>query len=121
MWHGALWYIVATPPKDLGASMALRTLRVSDLTGKIIESDDDVVTVVVHDHPLIEAPVQLDAAKADVEQVSGSDKDYAVIELISDGGDKSERMVLELAQFDKLFNTDVDDALANAEKYRSGS
>jgi hypothetical protein len=95
-------------------------LHVSDLSGKIIEQDSDLVTLVVHDHPLIESPVQLDASKSDVAQIIDSDKDYAVIELIADGGDKSERMVLELAAFDKLFSSDVDEVLAAAEKYRAG-
>lgn len=100
--------------------MSKRFLTVSDLSGNPINNDDDVVTVVVWDHPLIEQPVQLDAGKAEVANIDGSGQDYAVIELISDGGDKSERMVLELSAFDKLFTLEPDDVLSNAEKYSYG-
>jgi hypothetical protein len=99
--------------------MAKRYMTVSDLTGDPIHDDQDIVTIVVHDHPLIERPVQLDADAAEVSDVKGSDKDFAIIELIRDGGDKRERLVLELSEFEGMFNgkIDVDDVLHNAEPY----
>src|SRR4051794_6205972 len=99
--------------------MSKRYMTVSDLTGDPIQSDEDVATIVVWDHPLIERPVQLDADVAEVSEVEGSSKDYAVIEIIRDGGDKRERLVLEVSEFESLFNdkVKVDDVLHSAEPY----
>jgi hypothetical protein len=97
--------------------VAKKFMTVSDLTGDPIQDDSDVITIIVHDHPLIEHPVQLDADQAEVSELEGSSKDFAVIELLSDGGDKRQRLVLELDEFDKLFRTNVDDVLHNAEPH----
>jgi hypothetical protein len=100
--------------------MAKKVMVVSDLTGDPIKNDDDVVTIILWDHPLLEEPVQLDANKSEVAKLKGTHKDYAVVELLSDGGDNTERMVLELAEFEKLFKVEIDDALHGAEKYSYG-
>ena len=98
--------------------MAKKYLTVSDLSGDPINDDRDVVTMVVHDHPLIDRPVQIDVDAAEVSELDGSSKDFAIIELVSDGGDNRKRLVLEVAEFEKLFRTDMDDVLKNAEPYR---
>jgi hypothetical protein len=100
--------------------MAKKMMVISDLTGEPIKNDNDAVTIVLWDHPLLEEPVQLDANKSEVAKLKGTGKDYAVVELLSDGGDTTERMVLELAEFEKLFKVEVDEALQSAEKYRYG-
>jgi hypothetical protein len=99
--------------------MATRLLTVSDHSGEVIRDDADVVSVVVHDHPLLEGPVKLDASKRETEGLRGEAGEFVSLELISDGGDTTERVVLKLAAFDKLFNGNVDDVLGEAEKYRT--
>lgn len=100
--------------------MAKKMMVISDLTGEPIKNDNDAVTIVLWDHPLLEEPVQLDANKSEVTKLKGTGKDYAVVELLSDGGDKTERLVLELSEFEKLFKVEVDEALQGAEKYSYG-
>jgi hypothetical protein len=52
--------------------MAKKMMVVSDLTGEPIRSDNDVVTIILWDHPLLEEPVQLDADKSEVAKLKGT-------------------------------------------------
>jgi hypothetical protein len=98
--------------------MAKRYVTISDLTGKPIDDDNDVVTIAVLEHPALEHPVQLDAGQDELTGLSGSGKDFVLLEVLSDGGDKRERMVLELADFEALIKSgDPQDVLENAERY----
>lgn len=100
--------------------MSKKMLTVSDLTGEPITDDEDVVTIIVHDSPVLDHAVTLDASKAELKSLSGSKKDFVLIELLTDGGDSRERMVLEAAQFNKLFKGDVEEVLGDAEHYDYG-
>lgn len=46
--------------------MAIRNIRVSDITGAELK-DDDSIHVVVRDHPKLNGPKQLDAASGELE------------------------------------------------------
>jgi hypothetical protein len=98
--------------------MSKRYVTISDLTGKPINDDNDIVTIAVLEHPALEHPVQLDAAQNELKGLSGSSKDFVLLEVLSDGGDKRERMVLELADFEALIKSgEPQDVLENAERY----
>ena len=48
--------------------MGKKTIHVSDFTGTVLQQDDEVVRVVVLEHPdLVAGPVQLDATPGEVE------------------------------------------------------
>ncbi|MGX7672096.1 hypothetical protein [Plantactinospora sp. DSM 117369] len=101
--------------------MGKRTVHVSDLSGKVVQSADEVVRIVVLDHPdLVAGPVQLEAEPTEVESIDDAALDVAVVE-IHDGqpGDAPRRVVLTASEFDALA-TDVPMAqlLRTAERVR---
>jgi len=100
--------------------MAKRYLTISDLTGQPVDDDNQVVTIAVLEHPTLDHPVQLDAAQDEVKDLADTGKDFVLLELISDGGDKRERLVLELGEFERVINGDAQEVLDNAEPYTVG-
>jgi hypothetical protein len=98
--------------------MATRPTTYSDLTGKPIFDASQGAKIVVREHPLIEQPIQLDAAVSEVQGVMDKDKDYVLIDVVTDG--TREQVVLDIAEFDRLFGEGVavDDALLQAEPYK---
>ncbi|MEE6258735.1 hypothetical protein [Plantactinospora sonchi] len=101
--------------------MGKRTVHVSDFSGKVLRSADEVVRVVVLEHPdLVAGPVQLEAEPTEVESIDDAALDVAVVE-IHEGGDDGEprRVVLTASEFDALA-TDVPMAqlLRTAERVR---
>ncbi|MBF9131207.1 hypothetical protein I0C86_19900 [Plantactinospora sp. S1510] len=101
--------------------MGKRTVHVSDFTGKVLPTADQVVRIVVLEHPdLVAGPVQLEAEPVEVESIDDAALDVAVVE-IYDGqdGDQPRRIVLTASEFDALA-TDVPMAqlLRTAERIR---
>lgn len=101
--------------------MGKRTVHVSDFSGKVLQTANDVVRVVVLDHPdLIAGPVQLEADPAEVENIDDAALDVAIVE-IHDGrsGEQPRRVVLTASEFD-AFAADVPMAqlLRTAERVR---
>lgn len=101
--------------------MGKKTVHVSDFSGLVLAPDDEVVRVVVLDHPdLVAGPVQLDARPAEVESIDDAALDVAVVEIHDrhDGGEPR-RVVLTASEFDALA-TDVPMAqlLRTAERVR---
>ncbi|WP_434743103.1 hypothetical protein [Micromonospora sp. SH-82] len=88
--------------------MGKKTIHVSDFSGTVLQADDEMVRVVVLEHPdLVAGPVRLDATPAEVEQIDDAALDVAVVE-IHDGLDGGEprRVVLNASEFDSMA-TDV--------------
>ncbi|MBE1491627.1 hypothetical protein [Plantactinospora soyae] len=101
--------------------MGKRTVHVSDFTGKVLETADQVVRIVVLEHPdLVAGPVQLEAEPAEIESIDDAALDVAVVE-IYDGRDDDQprRVTLTASEFDSLA-TDVPMAqlLRTAERIR---
>jgi hypothetical protein len=101
--------------------MGKRTVHVSDFSGKVLHSADELVRVVVLEHPdLVAGPVRLDAEPAEIESIDDAALDVAVVE-IYDGapGEDPRRVVLTASEFDALA-TDVPMAqlLRTAERVR---
>ncbi|MEV4630110.1 hypothetical protein AB0J90_28005 [Micromonospora sp. NPDC049523] len=88
--------------------MGRKTVHVSDFSGKVLQSDDEVVRVVVLEHPdLVAGPVQLEARSVEVESIDDASLDVAVVEIYdSHGGGEPRRVVLTASEFDALA-TDV--------------
>ncbi|TDB86701.1 hypothetical protein E1091_16200, partial [Micromonospora fluostatini] len=88
--------------------MGKKTIHVSDFSGTVLRPDDEMVRVVVLEHPdLVAGPVRLDATPTEVENIDDAALDVAVVE-IHDGrdGDEPRRVVLTASEFDALA-TDV--------------
>jgi hypothetical protein len=101
--------------------MAKKTVHVSDFSGQLLAADDDVVRVVVLEHPdLVAGPVRLDARPEEIEAIDDAALDVAVVEIHDgDADEEPRRVVLTAAEFDALA-TDVPMAqlLRTAERVR---
>jgi hypothetical protein len=101
--------------------MGKKTIHVSDFSGTVLQRDDEVVRVVVLEHPdLVAGPVQLDATPVEVESIDDAALDVAVVEIFDrHGGGEPRRVVLTAGEFDALA-TDVPMAqlLKTAERVR---
>jgi hypothetical protein len=101
--------------------MGKKTVHVSDFTGTVLGPADEVVRVVVLEHPdLLAGPVRLDARPVEVESIDDAALDVAIVEIYDghDGG-QPRRVVLTAGEFDELA-TDVPMAqlLKTAERVR---
>jgi hypothetical protein len=101
--------------------MGKKTVHVSDFSGKVLQPDDEVVRVVVLEHPdLMAGPVQLDGRPVEIESIDDAALDIAVVEIYDNhGGGEPRRVVLTAGEFDALA-TDVPMAqlLKTAERIR---
>ncbi|MET7471888.1 hypothetical protein ACFYON_03895 [Micromonospora sp. NPDC005686] len=88
--------------------MGKKTIHVSDFTGRVLSPDDEVVKVVVLEHPdLVAGPVQLDATPVEVESIDDAALDVAVVEIHDrHGHGEPRRVVLTAGEFDAMA-TDV--------------
>jgi hypothetical protein len=92
--------------------MVRRVFVVSDLTGELIP-DEEHVSIKVLDHPTISGAVRLDASEGEIAELGATASDFVVLEVLRQSG--TERLVVELDKFEKLFTHDVQDALQEAE------
>jgi hypothetical protein len=98
--------------------VASKTVRIytSDLTGKDIKNTDELVEVRVLDHPSINRPVTLDAYALEVQSLLDAGDQFVTLEVVLPG-QAPRRVVVPGDVFDKVFESDVDETLANAEPY----
>lgn len=84
--------------------MGKKTIHVSDFSGTVLQSDDDVVRVVVLEHPdLVTGPVQLEISPTEVEAIDDAALDVAVVEIHDgSGGAEPRRVVLTASEFDAM-------------------
>ena len=101
--------------------MGKKTVHVSDFSGRILAPEEEVVQVVVVDHPdLVAGPVRLDATPDEVESIDDAALDVAIVEIHDrHGGGEPRRVVLTASEFDAIV-TDVPVAqlLRTAERVR---
>ncbi len=88
----------------------------SDLTGKEISKAEEVAELRVLRHPLIGAPVRLDAYVLEVAGLENTQRELVTIELVLPNT-PAERIVLDRDEFDRLFKSDVAAVLSGAEGY----
>lgn len=83
--------------------MGKRTVHVSDFSGRVLRSADEVVRVVVLEHPdLVAGPVQLEAEPTEIESIDDAALDVAIVEIHENGEDEPRRVVLNASEFDAL-------------------
>ncbi len=96
--------------------MAQRMVRFSDLTNKVVE-DDDVVRVVIEQHPALDnGPVQIEAAQDEVESIREGALSVVNIKLCQGDGSEPEAVTMEIEAFNKLAgDMDMADVIRRAE------
>ncbi|MER5638890.1 hypothetical protein ABT095_18240 [Kitasatospora sp. NPDC002227] len=83
--------------------MGQKIIRFSDLTGKHVEDEDDLVRVVVRQHPELEhGPVEIEALAEELASVEELALDLVTVELHRPGSAEPQTMVLEAETFDRL-------------------
>lgn len=87
--------------------MAIRNIRVSDLTGEVIP-DGELVEVIIRSHPNLDAPKRLDAANVELQGL-GDSANIVTIELKHNGASRTVNVTLD--DFEKVVPKD---ALKNA-------
>jgi hypothetical protein len=91
-------------------------VTLSDFSGKEIKEGEAAVVRVLS-HPLLDHAVKLDAGALEVASLKGTNRELVEIELLLPST-PPEKLVLDLATFDKLFkHADKDDVLNSAEGY----
>lgn len=83
--------------------MALKTVRISDLSGEVITQDDSLVRMVVQEHPeLGDSPVEIEVHTSEAAAIEQSELQVALVDLYYPGDDAPRRVAVEAAAFDKL-------------------
>jgi hypothetical protein len=83
--------------------MAQRMVRFSDLTNKIIDDDDALVRIVVEQHPALEhGPVEVEAAKGEIEPIRSGALSVVSLKLYEGDGTEPETVTMEIEAFNKL-------------------
>lgn len=83
--------------------MAQRMVRFSDLTNKIIEDDDNVIRIVVEQHPALgNGPVEIEAAQDEVELVRKSALSVVSLKLYQGDRSEPEAVTMEIEAFNNL-------------------
>ncbi|MER6398162.1 hypothetical protein ABT263_19215 [Kitasatospora sp. NPDC001603] len=83
--------------------MGQKIIRFSDLTGKHVENDGDLVRVVVRQHPDLEGgPVEIEALAEELAPVEELALDLVTIELHFPDAEEPETVVLEAEAFNRL-------------------
>jgi hypothetical protein len=88
--------------EEESALMAVKTIHVSDISGK--EADEQTLgRLVVHEHPeYSDLPVALEALPAEIEQLSGTNARFVTVEWIRPGARKGERITVPIEDFNLL-------------------
>jgi hypothetical protein len=82
--------------------MGTKTVRFSDLTNEIID-DDDVVRVVIEQHPALQdGPVEIEVGKEEAEVIRKSNLNVVSLKLYQGDGTVSETVTMEIEGFNAL-------------------
>jgi hypothetical protein len=80
--------------------VAVKTVRVSDLSGKQAD-DDEMAKLVIHEHPQYQGPITLDVLPDEIGELPESEA-YVSIEVIQPGDRSGQKALLSLEHFNKL-------------------
>lgn len=95
--------------------LGTREIHFSDLSGKPILDEDEIVRLVVVAHPDLDSPVQLETTASEVEAVEKAALTVVVCELHLPGQETPQRMVIDREVFDNLATDQpMTDVLKNA-------
>jgi len=80
-----------------------KTVRFSDLSGQLITDDEAPARIVVSEHPgLPDGPVEIEALTAEATDIEKAGGQAALVDLYFPGDEQPRRVVLAVAEFDKL-------------------
>lgn len=98
-------------------NMGQRVVRFSDLTNKIIENDDDVVRVVIEQHPaLTGGPVEIEVSQDEVQPIRKGALSVVSLKLYKGDGSAPEAVTMEIEAFNQLAGEmDMADVIRRAE------
>ena len=83
--------------------MGQKTVRFSDLSGQLISDDEPPARIVISEHPgLPDGPVEIEALTAEATDIEKAGGQAALVDLYFPGDDQPRRVVLDVAEFDKL-------------------
>ena len=83
--------------------MAQRMVSFSDLTNKIIDDDEDVVRIVIEQHPALQnGPVELEAAENEIEAIRKNSLSVVSLKLYQGDGSEPEAVTMEIETFNQL-------------------
>lgn len=103
------WPVIS--PK--GTDVAVKQIRVSDLSGKQAD-DDQMAKLVIYEHPQYQGPIILDVLPDELGELPESER-YVSIEVIQPGDRSGQKALISLDRFNKLtadMNTIVMNAVA---------
>jgi hypothetical protein len=93
--------------------VAVKTIRVSDLSGKEL-GDDQVAKLVIHEHPQYNGPITLDVLPEEVGELPDSEA-YVRIEVIQPGDRSGQKRVISVERFNRLASQgDMNTIIMNA-------
>jgi hypothetical protein len=100
-----------------------KTVRFSDLSGQLITDDEAPARIVVAEHPgLPDGPVEIEALTAEATDIEKAGGQAALVDLYFPGDDQPRRVVLDVAEFDKLAtDKPMSEILATARPARRAS
>ena len=103
--------------------MGQKTVRFSDLSGQLITDDAAPARIVVAEHPcLSDGPVEIEALAAEAADIEKAGGQAALVDLYFPGDDQPRRVVLDVAEFDKLAtDKPMSEILATARSARRAS
>jgi hypothetical protein len=80
--------------------VAVKTVHVSDLSGKQVD-EDALAKLVIHEHPQYQGPITLEVLPEEIGELPESES-YVSIEVIQPGDRSGQRALLSLDHFNKL-------------------
>jgi len=112
--------------EEESALMAVKTIHVSDISGKEAEANS-LGRLVVHEHPeYSDLPVTLEALPDEVEPLHDTSARYVTMEWVRPGARKGERLTVPLEDFNLLagpgvMDSAIQDALISKHRSRTRS
>ena len=103
--------------------MGQKTVRFSDLSGQLIIDDEAPARIVVSEHPgLPDGPVEIEALTAEAADIEKAGGQAALVDLYFPGDEQPRRVVLDVAEFDRLAtDRPMSEILATARPARRSS
>jgi len=100
-----------------------KTVLFSDLSGQLITDDEAPARIVVSEHPgLPDGPVEIEALTAEATGIEKAGGQAALVDLYFPGDEQPRRVVLAVAEFDKLAtDKPMSEILATARPTRRAS
>lgn len=96
--------------------MGEKTVHFSDLSGEMIENPEELVDVVVREHPDLDEPVRLEAMPHELDQLGKFSIAGVGLEVTRPGDEEPTRYLLTVSNFNKLaVGRQMADVLASAQ------